>query len=65
MIIFEKFYRLNRIKIHTKTLQIAPFLKNFSGEHAPEPPNKILATHLALSTLSGKTLRFCKLQLLL
>ena len=28
----------------SKTQQIAPFLKNFSGEHAPEPPSKRVAT---------------------
>ena len=31
MMIFEKFLRLNRIKRHTKTHQIAPFKKNFRG----------------------------------
>ena len=25
-------------KIYSKTHQIAPFLKNFSGKHAPDPP---------------------------
>ena len=25
--------------MHPKTHQIAPFKKNFSGEHAPEPPS--------------------------
>ena len=38
MVIFKKFYRQNLIKIYTKTHQIAPFKKNFSGGHAPEPP---------------------------
>ena len=27
------------MKIHSRTHQIASFKKNFSGEHAPEPPN--------------------------
>ena len=27
-------------KILSKTHQIAPFLKTFLGEHAPEPPEK-------------------------
>ena len=34
MLFFEKFYRQNRIKIHTKTHRIAPFKKNFSGRGA-------------------------------
>ena len=38
MVIFEKKYRQNLIKIHPKTHQIAPFKKIFSGVHAPEPP---------------------------
>ena len=34
-----KFFKVkNLIQIYTKTHQIAPFLKIFSGEHAPEPP---------------------------
>ena len=41
MLFFENFYRQNRIKIHTKTHQIAPF-KNISREGGmpPKPPNK-------------------------
>ena len=38
MVIFEKKWRQNLIKIHPKTHQIAPFKKIFSGEHAPGPP---------------------------
>ena len=32
------------MKICSKTHQIAPFKKIFSGKHAPEPPSKCLAT---------------------
>ena len=39
MVIFKKDYRLNLIKIHPKTHQIAPFKTIFSGEHAPELPS--------------------------
>ena len=38
MIIFENFERQNRIKIRTKTHQIALFKKKFSRRHAPKPP---------------------------
>ena len=38
MTIFFKKNRQNVSKILSKTHQIAPFLNNFSGEHAPEPP---------------------------
>ena len=37
MVIFEIFYWQNLIQIYTKTHQIAPFKKMFSGGHAPEP----------------------------
>ena len=40
MIIFEKFYRQNRIKIHTKTLQIAQFKKIYRRTMPPNPPSK-------------------------
>ena len=40
MMMFEKFYGLNRIKIHTKTHQIAQFKKKFLGGHTSEPPIK-------------------------
>ena len=38
MVLFEIFKVKNLIQIYTKTHQIAPFLKIFSGGHAPEPP---------------------------
>ena len=38
MVIFKRKFRQNLIKIEPKTHQIAPFQKNFLGEHAPEPP---------------------------
>ena len=38
--IFEKFYGLNRIKIHTKTHQIAQFKKFFLGGIPPNPPSE-------------------------
>ena len=38
MVIFEIFQRQNVIKIYTKTHQITPFKKIFSGGHAPKPP---------------------------
>ena len=38
MNIFTKKKLQNFSKIFSKTHQIAPFLKFFSGEHAPEPP---------------------------
>ena len=37
MVLFEREVK-NLIQIYTKTHQIAPLKKNFSGEHAPEPP---------------------------
>ena len=41
----------------SKTQQIAPFLKNFSGEHAPEPPSKRVATRcMALRAMQIPTL---------
>ena len=41
----------------SKTQQIAPFLKNFSGEHALEPPSKRVATHcMALRAMQIPTL---------
>ena len=43
MNIFTVIFFLNFSKIFSKTHQIAPFLKNFSGEHAPEPPSKRVA----------------------
>ena len=38
MNIFTILFLQNFSKIFSKTHQIAPFLKIFSGEHAPEPP---------------------------
>ena len=38
MVLFEIFKVKNLIQIYTETHQIAPFLKIFSGRHAPEPP---------------------------
>ena len=38
------FFGQNFSKILSKTHQIAPFLKIFSGEHAPEPPSKLVAS---------------------
>ena len=40
MNIFTVIFFLNFSKIFSKTHQIAPFLKIFSGEHAPEPPQQ-------------------------
>ena len=40
MMIFEKFYGLNRIKLHTQTHQIAQFKKIFLGGIPPNPPSK-------------------------
>ena len=39
MTIFKLFFGQNFSKILSKTHQIAPFFKFFSGEHAPEPPS--------------------------
>ena len=44
MNIFTIIFLQNFSKIFSKTHQIAPFLKNFSGEHAPEPPSKRVAS---------------------
>ena len=38
MTIFKIIFLTKFSKILSKTHQIAPFLKIFSGEHAPEPP---------------------------
>ena len=38
MNIFTIIFLQNFSKIFSKTHQITPFLKIFSGEHAPEPP---------------------------
>ena len=38
MNIFTIIFLQNFSKIFSKTPQIAPFKKIFSGEHAPEPP---------------------------
>ena len=43
MNIFTIFFLQNCSKIHSRTHQIAPFFKIFSGEHAPEPPSKRIA----------------------
>ena len=43
MNIFTIIFLQNFSKILSKTHQIAPFLKIFSGEHAPEPPIKRVA----------------------
>ena len=43
MNIFTIFSLQNLSKIFSKTHQIAPFFKVFSGEHAPEPPGKRVA----------------------
>ena len=40
MNIFTIFFLPNFSKIFSKTHQIAPFLKNFSGGMPPNPPNK-------------------------
>ena len=40
MIFFEKFLRQNRIKIHPKTHQIAPFKKISQDAMPPNPPSK-------------------------
>ena len=41
---FYLFFWQNFSKILSKTHQIAPFLKIFSGEHAPEPPSKLVVS---------------------
>ena len=38
------FFLQNYSKILSKTHQIAPFLKIFSGKHSPEPPSKRVAS---------------------
>ena len=39
---FLKFFKVkNFIQIYTKTHQIAPFIKNFLGGHAPKSPSKV------------------------
>ena len=40
MVIFAIFQTQNLIQIYTKTHQIAPFKKNFSGGHTPGPPSR-------------------------
>ena len=45
MNIFTGFFLQNFSKIFSKTDQIAPFLKIFSGEHASDPPSKRMALH--------------------
>ena len=42
MNIVKKKFGQNCSKIYSKTHQIAPFLKIFSGEHAPDPPTKCI-----------------------
>ena len=42
------------MKICSKTHQITPFKKMFSGKHAPEPPSK---KRLATPSVAIKTLR--------
>ena len=44
---FEKKYRLNLIKIHPKTHQVAPFKNIFSGGGGGASPRTPLAMHLA------------------
>ena len=44
MNIFTIIFLQNVSKIFSKTHQIAPFLNIFSGEHAPEPPSKRVAS---------------------
>ena len=44
MKIFTIFFDKILAKIFSKTHQIVPFFKIFSGEHAPEPPNKRVAS---------------------
>ena len=46
MNIFTTILLQNFSKIFSKTHQIAPFLKIFSGEHAPEPPSDMQIPHL-------------------
>ena len=40
MVLFEIFGSKKLIQIYTKTHQIAPFKKKFSGGKTPKPPNK-------------------------
>ena len=42
--IFRLFESKKFMKICAKTHQIAPFKNNFSGNYAPEPPSKRMAT---------------------
>ena len=46
MNIFTIIFLQNFSKLFSKTHQIAPFLKIFSEEHAPEPPSKRVALSL-------------------
>ena len=46
MNIFTIFILQNFCKIFSKTHQIAPFLKIFSGEHTPELPSKRVALQI-------------------
>ena len=61
MNIFTIFFLQNFNKIFSKTHQIAQFFKIFSGEHAPEPPSKRLAsTRAAWRFLPCKYPQFSK-----
>ena len=44
MNIFTNFFLQNFSKVFSKTHQIAQIKKIFSGEHAPEPPSKRVAS---------------------
>ena len=52
------FYRENPIRIYTKTHQIAPFNKNFSGGMLPSPPSK--AHGFAMRSMSLRDMQISK-----
>ena len=58
MVLFEIFKVKNLIQICTKTHQIAPFIKNFSGGIPPNPPNK--AHSFAMRSMSLRDMQISK-----
>ena len=44
MNVFRIYLSHNFIKIYSKTHQVAPLKKTLSGQHAPGPPNKRMAS---------------------
>ena len=60
MVLFEIFKVKNLIRIYTKTHQIAPFLKIFSGGMPPNPPSK--AHGFAMRSMSLRDMQVSKSQ---